>query len=92
MKLLHKGDEILLYLLPEGFHRILIIAVASHAVIAQLHIVLITHFPGLLRAVFHQLVIDIVQLLLMLQKEGGQLIPGLLPDASIRILHVGLDP
>ena len=89
MQLFHKRHEILLHLAAEGLYLRLIIAVSVHAVIAQLHIIFVPQLLRLFRAVFHQLIINVVQFLFIFLEKGGKLLPSPPSDFPVGISEIG---
>ena len=89
MQLLCEGYEILFDLLTESLYLVLAVAVAVHPVISQLQVVFIAHCPCLRGTVFHQFVVDAVQLFLIFQEKGTHLLPRLSADIAVRIHQIG---
>ena len=89
MQLLCKGYEILLDLPAESFYLVLAVAVAVHAVISQLQVILVTHGSGLCGTVLHQFVVDTVQLFLIFQEKVTHLLPCLSADIAVGIHQIG---
>ena len=89
MQLLCKGYEILLDLPAESFYLVLAVAVAVHAVIAQFQIIFISHGSGLRGTVFHQFIVDGIQLFLIFQEKRAHLLPCLSADIAVGIHQIG---
>ena len=84
------GNHIPANIFPELLHLFRAIAQASHAVVAQLHKVLIAHFLGHPVPDMHQLVKDTVQLVTVSLQGLSQNLIGLLPGCPVGglgILH-----
>ena len=90
MQLLCKWDEIALYLLSELPDILTPVAVSLHAGIPEIQIVLSAHRSCLLCAVFHQAVIDVIQLFPVLCKELGILFPCFHTDLPVLIVKIGI--
>ena len=88
VKLFREGHKVFLHLRTECLHLLLAVAVTPHAVIPQLHIVLIPHLLRLLRAVLHQLVIDLVQLIRIGPEKRTHSLPCSLSHLPIRAHQV----
>ena len=87
--LLRRGHQVLHHRGAELLHVLLGVAVAAHAVVAQLHVVVVAHLPGLAGADLDQLVIEGVQLLPVLQVEAALRLPGGPAAVIVRILLEG---
>ena len=89
MQLLCEGYEILFDLPAESLYLVLAVAVAVHPVISQLQVIFIAHCPCLRSTVFHQFVVDAVQLFLIFQEKGTHLLPRLSADIAVGIYQIG---
>ncbi len=89
MELLRKGDEVLLHLLPESLHLLPPVAVAAHAVVPQLQVIVVPQCPGLGGAVLHQLVVNLVQSLGVGGEEFALGLPGGGAHAPVLVHGVG---
>lgn len=70
MQFLCEGYEILLDLPAESLYLVLAVAVAVHPVISQLQVIFIAHGSGLRGTVFHQFIVDGIQLFLIFQENA----------------------
>ena len=89
MQFFREGYEILFDLLTESLYLVLTIAVTIHTVIAQFQIIFISHGSGLRGTVFHQFIVDGIQLFLISQEKRAHLLPGLSADAAVRVYQIG---
>ena len=90
MKLLCKGNQVLLDLCTELFYIIPVIAVSVHTIIAKLQIIFIAHFLCLGSTVLYQLIKDLIQLLFVGLEVFLSLLPCLLSDLSVLMYQIGL--
>ena len=89
MELFGKGHKVFLHLTAKGLHLLLSIAVAVHAIISQLQIILIPHLTGLGCTVFHKAVKNLIQLFGIFLKKCRLGLPGLGAHAPILMNQIG---
>ena len=89
MQLLCEGYKILLDLPAESLYLVLAVAVAVHPVISQLQVIFIAHCPCLCGTVFHQFIVDGIQLFLIFQEKRAHLLPCLSADIAVGIHQIG---